>query len=256
MIKEGDIVTVWIDQRRTYIIKIMRGKKFGTDKGVIDLDKVLGLEYGSEITLSTGTKAYLLKPSLIDIYNGLKRPSQVLYPKDVAYMIYSSGVKPGDTVVEAGTGSGFLTISLASYLGEKGKIITYDIREDMQEIARKNIEFLNLSDRVTFKLKDVRNGFEEKDVDAVFLDMPDPWNVAKPAFDALKPSGIVIIFVPTTNQIEKTAISMKNSGFIDIHAEELIIREYQIKENAIRPKNIGVMHTGYIIRGRKSLKSS
>ncbi|BFH73418.1 tRNA (adenine-N1)-methyltransferase [Sulfurisphaera javensis] len=256
MIKEDDVITFWIDMKRTYLIKVKKGKKFGSDKGAINLDSIIGLEYGSEVTLSTGNKAYVLKPSLIDIYNGLKRPSQVLYPKDVAYMIYSSGIQPGDIVLEAGTGSGFLTISLAYYLGEKGRVITYDIRQDMQEIAKKNIELLNLTDRVTFKLKDVREGFEESNVDAIFLDMPDPWNVAKHAYDALKPSGSIVIFVPTTNQIEKVGIALKNSGFIDIHAEELILREYQIKENATRPKNIGVMHTGYIIRGRKSLKSS
>jgi len=255
MIKEDDVVTLWIDPKRTYLVKVKPGKKFGTDKGALELDKIIGLEYGSEVSLSTGDKGYLLQPSLIDIYNGLKRPSQVLYPKDIAYMIYSSGIKPGDTVLEAGTGSGFLTISLAYYLGEKGRVITYDIREDMQEIAKKNIEYLNLTNRVIFKLKDIRTGFDETNVDAIFLDMPDPWNATKSAYDALKPSGTIIIFVPTTNQIEKATVALKNNNFIDIHAEELIMREYQIKENAIRPKNIGVVHTGYIIRGRKSLKS-
>ena len=256
MIKEGDVVTLWIDPKRVYLMKVKAGRKFSTDKGALELDKIIGLEYGSEVVLSTGNKGYILQPSLMDIYNGLRRLSQVLYPKDIAYMIYSSGIKPGDTVLEAGTGSGFLTISLAYYLGEKGKVITYDVREDMQKIARKNVEYLNLTDRVIFKLKDVRTGFDETNVDAVFLDMPDPWNVVKPAYEALKPSGTIVIFVPTTNQIEKTAIALKNNNFVDIHAEELIIREYQIKENAIRPKNIGVIHTGYIIRGRKSLKSS
>lgn len=255
MIKEDDLVTIWIDSKRVYLVKVKKGKKFGSDKGAIDLDSIIGLEYGSEITLSTGAKAYLLKPSLLNIYDGLHRPSQVLYPKDIAYMIYSSGIQPGDTVLEAGTGSGFLTISLAYFLGEEGRVITYDIRQDMQEIAKKNVELLNLSNRVTFKIKDVREGFDEKDVDAIFLDMPDPWNVVKFAYESLKPSGSIIIFVPTVNQIEKVGIALQNNGFIDIHAEELILREYQIKENAIRPKNIGVMHTGYVIRGRKSLKS-
>ncbi|BFI75258.1 tRNA (adenine-N1)-methyltransferase [Sulfurisphaera ohwakuensis] len=256
MIKEEDLITLWIDTKRTYLVKVRKGKKVGSDKGALNLDDIIGLEYGVEVTLSTGNKAYILKPTLIDIYNGLRRPSQVLYPKDIAYMIYSSGIKPGDTVIEAGTGSGFLTISLAHYLGDNGKVITYDIRQDMQEIAKKNVEFLGFSNRVIFKLKDVREGFDETNVDAIFLDMPDPWNVVKFAYHALKPSGSIVIFVPTVNQIEKTGIALKNNGFIDIHAEELILREYQIKENAVRPKNIGVMHTGYIIRGRKSLKSS
>ena len=255
-LKEGDPVVLWIDSKRVYLVKIKKGRKFGSDKGALDLSNLEGLEYGSTVTLSTGVKAYVLKPTPIDVYNGLRRLSQVLYPKDIAYMIYVSGIKEGDTVVEAGTGSGFLTISLAYVVGEKGKVITYDVREDMQEIAKKNIAFMGLQDRVIFKLKDIRQGIDEKDVDAVFLDMPDPWNVIPHVYNSLKPSGTVVIFVPTVNQIEKTVLQIRQFDFVDVHAEELIVREYQVKENATRPKNIGVMHTGYIIRARKSIKGS
>ncbi|MCG2909122.1 MAG: tRNA (adenine-N1)-methyltransferase [Stygiolobus sp.] len=253
-VKEGDYVVIWIDPKRVYLTKVTQKGKFSSDKGAIDLGNLIGLEYGSEITLSTANKAYLLHPTPLDAYNGLRRPSQVLYPKDIAYMLYVSGIKPGDTVVEAGTGSGFLTIALAYFLGEKGRVITYDIRQDMQEIAKKNVSILNLSDRITFKLKDIREGIEEKDVDAVFLDMPDPWNAINSVYEALKPSGSIVIFVPTVNQIEKTVLKLREFNFVDVHAEELITREYQVKENATRPKNIGVVHTGYIIRGRKSIK--
>lgn len=252
-LKEGDPVTVWIDVKRVYLIKITKGKRLDTDKGFILHDDLIGKEYGDVIKLKKG-EAVLLKPILSDIYTTLRRPSQVLYPKDVAYIIYSSGIKPGDVVVEAGTGSGFLAISLAYFVGPTGKVISYDIREDMQEVAKFNASILNLLDRIVFKLKDIREGIDEQDVDAIFLDMPDPWNAISVAYRALKPSSQLIIFVPTVNQVEKTYLEMKKQGFIDIHAEELIIREYQVKENATRPRNTGVTHTGYIIRGRKFIK--
>ncbi|BCU70706.1 tRNA (adenine-N1)-methyltransferase [Stygiolobus caldivivus] len=255
-LKEGDTVVIWIDPKRIYLVRLEKGKKFGSDKGSIDLSQLEGLEYGSSITLSTGSKAYLLKPTPLDAYNGLRRPSQVLYPKDISYMIYVSGIKEGDKVVEAGTGSGFLTISLAYVVGDKGKVITYDIREDMQEVAKRNISFMGLQSRVDFKIKDIREGIDETDVDAIFLDMPDPWKTIPHAYSSLKPSGSILIFVPTVNQVEKSVLQMRQFDFVDIHAEELIVREYQVKENATRPKNIGVVHTGFIIRARKSIKGS
>ncbi|ARM75798.1 tRNA (adenine-N1)-methyltransferase [Acidianus manzaensis] len=254
-LKEGDPVTIWIDIKRVYLVKLTKGKRLDTDKGFLTHDSIIGKEYGDTIKMSRG-EALLLKPIPADIYTTFNRPSQVLYPKDVAYMIYISGIKPGDTIVEAGTGSGFLTISLAYAVGANGKIITYDIRQDMQDTAKFNASILNLIDRIEFKNKDIREGIDEKNVDAIFLDMPDPWNAVPRAYESLKSSSELIAFVPTVNQIEKTYLAMKNQGFIDVHAEELIMREYQVKENATRPKNIGVIHTGYIIRGRKSIKGT
>ncbi|AWR97157.1 methyltransferase domain-containing protein [Acidianus sulfidivorans JP7] len=252
-LKEGDPVTVWIDIKRVYLIKLTKGKRLDTDKGFLTHESIIGKEYGDTIPMSKG-KALLLKPIPADIYSTFARPSQVLYPKDISYMIYISGIKPGDKVIEAGTGSGFLTISLAYAIGSNGKVISYDIRNDMQETAKFNANILNLLDRIEFKNKDIREGIDEKNIDAIFLDMPDPWNVVHHAYESLNPSSSLIAFVPTVNQIEKTYLAMKDQGFIDIHAEELMLREYQVKENATRPKNIGVMHTGFIIRGRKSIK--
>ncbi|MEM4911453.1 MAG: tRNA (adenine-N1)-methyltransferase, partial [Metallosphaera sp.] len=253
--KEGDLVVVWIDPKRVYLVRLERGRRLDTDKGFILFDDIIGKEYGVSIKLIKGN-AYIMYPTIDYIYNGLHRPSQVLYPKDIGYMIFKSGIKPGDVVVEAGTGSGFLTIILSNFLGENGRVITYDLREDMQERARKNLETLGLSKRVTFKIGDVRNRIDETGVDSIFLDMPDPWLATANAYEALKPSGSLIVFVPTVNQVEKAFTSLRKNGFVDVEAVELLVREYQIKDGATRPKSIGVMHTGYIISGRKSIKGS
>ncbi len=253
MIKEGDLIVIWIDSRRIYLTKVDPKKRFSSDKGYIDMENLVGKNFGEKIQLSTGREAYILKPTPMDIYKGLKRPTQVLYPKDVAYILYLLGVSPGSTVVEAGTGSGFMTISMAYFLGKDSKIISYDIRQDTQNSARKNAEVLGLNDRITFKIGDIREKIDETNVDAIFLDMPDPWNAIEPSYNSLAPSGSLVVFVPTLVQVEKAYLFMKDR-FIDVHAEELMSREYQLKENAVRPKSIGVWHTGYLIYGRKSLK--
>ncbi|AWR99537.1 tRNA (adenine-N1)-methyltransferase [Metallosphaera hakonensis] len=255
VLREGDLAVVWIDPRRVYLVKLTPGKKLDTDKGSLSFDDVIGKEYGDAIEISKG-RAFIMYPYLDYIYDGLHRPSQVLYPKDIGYMIFKSGLRPGSVVVEAGTGSGFLTISLAHFLGESGKVITYDIRDDMQERAKRNVELVGLSDRVVFKKGDVRERIEEENIDSVFLDMPDPWLVAENAYRILKPAGTIVVFVPTVDQVEKTFLSLKKCRFIDIEAVELLLREYQVKENATRPRSIGVTHTGYVITGRKSIKGS
>jgi len=251
-IKEGDPVVIRIDPKRVYLVKALPQRTLHTDKGFIRLADVIGKEYGSSVQTSKGAKAIILRPTPFDIYFGLNRPSQVLYPKDIAYMIYSSGIRAGSKVLEAGTGSGFLALTLAYFLNNTGKVISYDVRKDMQEAARKNAEMLGFTN-MEFRLKDVREGFDEEEADAVFLDMPDPWNALRAAHNALKPSASLVVFVPTVNQVEKVALALQANGFTDVHAEELILREYQVKENAVRPRNIGVVHTGYIVRARKSI---
>lgn len=254
IITEGSTVLIYVDDRRKYVVRLTPGKRLDTDKGYIEHVSIIGKEYGSEVELSSGIKAFVFEPLPLDLYRGMERPSQVIYPKDASYIVYSLGLRNGSTVIEAGTGSGTLTIAMAWLVGDSGKVYSYDLREDMQRAAMKNLELMGLTGRVKLVTGDVRTASKPSNVDAVFLDLPDPWNVIESVTSYLKASGILGVFVPTTNQIEKTYFVLKTNGYKDIHVEELIIRDYQVKENAVRPKNIGVMHTGYIIRGRRVIR--
>ncbi len=252
-VRYGDIVLIYIDERRRYIVRVEEGRVFGSDKGILRLDELVGRPYGSRVKLSTGVEALVLRPLLDDLLSlAYRRRSQVIYPKDLGFIIYIADIAPGKRVLEAGIGSGFLASAVASRLRPGGRLYSYEIREDMAEIARQNLKLAGLLDVVEIKVADVRSGVEEKSLDACLLDMPDPWNALNTAYNALKPSARLVVFVPTVNQVEKTVVALRrHGGFTDIHAVELLLREYQVKEGSVRPSTRMIGHTGYIVYARR-----
>jgi len=249
----GDKVLVYVDEKRRFFVEVQRGAILGTDKGFIKHEELLDKRYGERIKTSLGYEAFLFKPLLIDYQFIISRRTQIIYPKDASLMIYLSSIKPGSIVLEAGVGSGFLTISLASFVGENGKVYGYDIVPQHLEVARSNLEKAGLADRVILKLGDVRKGVEiDSEVDAVFYDLPDPWNALDTAYNVLKDSHPLIVYLPTINQVERTVVEMRRRGlFADIHVYEVLMREYEIEEGASRPKTTMIGHTGFIVFARK-----
>jgi tRNA (adenine57-N1/adenine58-N1)-methyltransferase len=179
---------------------------------------------------------------------------QIIYTNDAALILLYGGIGPGSKVLEAGTGSGALTSILANYVKPTGHVYSYENRDEAYKTAKKNIQKLDLDTYVTLKLQDATEGFEEKDVDAVVLDLGNPEELIPMAYDSLRPSGTISIFVPTFNQIEKVYSKLRELKFGDIHAMELIQREIQLKPNAIRPNTRMIGHTGFLIFARKLLK--
>ncbi|MHA1204566.1 MAG: tRNA (adenine-N1)-methyltransferase [Candidatus Heimdallarchaeum aukensis] len=254
-IKNNDRVLIVFDNRRKWIRKVEENKKFHCNKGFFEFNDIIGKPYGLSIVTNKGIRLFIYKPLLTDYLHHFEFKSQIIYPKDLGYIILNSGIKPGTRIIEAGTGSGALTSVLATYVQPTGHVFTYEVREQAHNIAKKNIERLGLglSEYITFKLADAKKGFEERNVDCVFLDLADPWEIIPFAKESLKPSGTITLFIPTANQLEKTYISLKENNFTDIKAIELIEREMQLKENAIRPKTWQyVAHTGYLMFARKT----
>ncbi|MHA1400446.1 MAG: tRNA (adenine-N1)-methyltransferase [Candidatus Heimdallarchaeaceae archaeon] len=251
-IKEGDSILIVFDSKRRWIRKVKAGEKFHCNKGFFDFDEIIGQPFGTTINTNKSIPLHIYRPTLPDFMQHLNFKSQIIYPKDLGYILVHSGIRPGSTVIETGTGSGALTSILAAYVQPYGHVYTYEIREKAQEAAKENIRRLGLEQSVTFKLADSKEGFTEKGVDCVVLDLAEPWEIIPHAYDSLKSSGIVTLFIPTTNQLEKAFIQLKNYNFGDIKAIELIEREMQLKENAIRPKTwTYVGHTGYLMFARK-----
>ena len=253
-ISEGDYVLLCLDLRRTYMVKVEAGKTFHTHKGFIKLDELAGKDFGATIQSSLGIEFTALKPSLTDYIMKSSRKTQITYPKDAALIIMFSGINAGSLVVEAGTGTGALTTALAHYVKPEGKVYSYEIREEFQRTAEKNLRRANLIDFVELKSKDVTTGIDERDVDAVVLDLATPWLVAPHAYEALKASGIIVSFSPTIDQVVKTTEALKEHNFICIETVECLMRGMQVERGKTRPQTLMTGHTGYITHARKAIR--
>jgi tRNA (adenine57-N1/adenine58-N1)-methyltransferase len=253
-IADGDNILLYLDTRRTYMIKVQAGQTFHTHKGFVKFDDLIGKPYGSAFKSSLGVEFTVLKPALTDYILKSSRNTQITYPKDAALIVMFSGIGPGSRVVESGTGTGALTTALAHYVKPNGKIYSYDIRPEGQKTAEKNLRRSGHLDLVELKLKDVVTGIDERDVDAVVLDMAVPWLVVPQAYEALKPSGIIVSFSPTIDQVVKTVEVLREYGFVFIETFECIMRGMQIERGKTRPQTLMTGHTGYITHARKVKK--
>ena len=253
-IKQGDYVLLCLKQRKTYLVKVETGKSFHTHKGFIKLDDLIDKEYGSVITSSLGFEFVALKPLLRDYVMKSARQTQINYPKDIALIVIFSGIGPGSHVVEAGTGTGALTMSIAFYVKPDGRVYSYEIRNEFVKVAEKNLERAGLREYVEIKNKDITLGIDETDIDTVILDMAVPWLVIPHAYTALKPSGTLVSFSPTIDQVVKTVEALNENGFTDVESVECLMRGMQIERGKTRPQTLMTAHTGYITYARKAMK--
>ncbi|MBD3191746.1 MAG: methyltransferase domain-containing protein [Candidatus Heimdallarchaeota archaeon] len=252
-IQEGDFVLLSASQKKKWMIKIEPEKQFHTHRGTIDLESLIGLEFGSQIKSSKGANFFLWKPLPSDYQDAIQHSTQVIYNTDAAQIILSAGACNGSKIIEAGTGSGGLTVLLAKYVSPDGRIYSYDRSESHQVIAQKNLKKLGLEDQVEFKVRDVTEGFDEKEIEAIILDLPVPWEVIPSARESLMGGGVLIVFVPTYVQVEQTIAQMKDYHFFQIEAFEIIRRDLTTRIGAIRPVTRMIGFTGFLITGRKGL---
>jgi tRNA (adenine57-N1/adenine58-N1)-methyltransferase catalytic subunit len=254
LIADGDYVLIYLDARRTFMIKVQSGQTFHTHKGYIKLDELIGLEFGQPIKSSLGVTFTTLKPKLTDYMMKSGRNTQIVYPKDAALIVMFSGIGPGSRVFESGTGTGSLTSALAHYVGPTGKVYTYELRPEFQKNARKNLEKAKLIDNVEMKSGDATMGIEERDLDAVILDLAVPWLVIPHAYEALKPSGVLVSFSPTIDQVVRATEALRDTGFVFIETVECLMRTMQVERGKTRPNTMMTGHTGYITHARKIIK--
>jgi tRNA (adenine57-N1/adenine58-N1)-methyltransferase len=254
LISEGDDVFLYLDRRRTYLVKVEPEKSFHTHKGYIQLGTLIGKEYGTRINSSMGVNFVALKPNLRDYIFKTNRRTQISYPKDISLIIMYSGIGPGSQVVEAGTGTGALTSAIAHYIKPSGKVYSYEVREEFQKNAKKNLDRAGLINYVELKQGDITESIAEKDLDAVILDMATPWLVIPHAYLALKGSGSLVSFSPTIDQVVKVVETLTDHGFVDIETIETLIRFMQVERGKTRPQTVMTGHTGYLTFARKAIK--
>ena len=247
----GDLALLVGLRHKHFIFPLVPGGSFHTHRGILNHDELIGKPWGSQVFSHQGSPFFMLQPSLADLLVDLKRSTQIMYPKDIGFILTSMSVGPGQTVLEAGTGSGSMTVALAYAVGPQGHVVTYERRPEFQQLARKNLERLGLDARVDFKAGDIANGFSETNVDAIFLDLPNPWDYIRQVRLALKPGGFFCNLVPTFNQVEKLLYSLRREHFAFIEVCELLMRYYKPEPTRLRPTDRMIAHTGFLIFARR-----
>jgi tRNA (adenine57-N1/adenine58-N1)-methyltransferase len=247
----GDLVQLVTDRNKSFIIRLEPGKVFQSHHGLIHHDALIKLLWGSRVKSHLGKVFVVLQPALDDLIRSIPRKTQIMYPKDIGYIIVTMGIGPGAKIIEAGTGSGAFTTALAFVVGDKGKVISYDKEEKHTQIAINNLALFGLENRVTFKTRDIVDGFDETNVQAVFLDLPNPQDYALQIRDALTPGGFFGCILPTANQVSDLITTLKKYNFSFIEISEILHRYYKTIATRFRPVDKMVSHTGYLVFSRK-----
>lgn len=252
--REGELVQLLGRRHKSQFICLKAGAVFQTHRGELNHDDIIGKPWGSRLYSHTGNPFFLMRPGLADLITDIKRNTQIIYPKDIGYIVMMMGIGPGVHVLEAGTGSGALTTAFAFMVGDTGKVTSYEQREQMQNLARNNLIRVGLLERVDLKLGDVGEGFDERDVDAVFYDLPNPYDYISQAKVSLKLGGFLGMILPTTNQVSRVLPVMKANDFAFVEVCELLLRFYKPDWERLRPTDRMVAHTGYLVFGRSVME--
>ena len=253
--QEGDIVELVGLRHKHFLVQLKQDAIFQSHRGIIKHADLLGLPWGSQVFSHLGSPFFVIQPSLGDLLRETRRMTQILYPKDIGFLMVTMGIGPGQHVIEAGTGSGALTTALAFSVGKEGKVYSYDMRPDFQKLAKENLTRVGLDERVTFKTADIANGFDETEIDALFLDVPNPFDYMSQVKKALRPGGFFGCILPTTNQVTILLTALRHELFAFIDVCEVMLRYYQAEADRFRPTDRMVAHTGYLIFARPALSS-
>lgn len=252
----GDRVLLLDTRDRRYLITLKEGQQFHSHLGIVEHDELIGGPEGVTVKTTKGMRFFAFRPTLTDYVLKMKRGAQVIYPKDIALILVYADIFPGATVIEAGSGSGSLTIALARAVGPEGKVISYEIREDHHKQAATNVdEWFSgpgvQSANVELRVGDLFAGVPESGADRMVLDMPEPWHAVGPATDSLAAGGVLCCYLPTVPQVQQIVEKMRRNGFGFIDTFEGLVRTWNIDGQSVRPDHRMVAHTGFLVTGRK-----
>jgi tRNA (adenine57-N1/adenine58-N1)-methyltransferase len=249
-VQDGDLIELVGTTHKHFLFTLKAGGQLQTHRGVVMHNDLIGLPWGSQVFSHMGNPFFILQPALSDLLRDTPRNTQILYPKDIGFILVTMGIGPGQRVIEAGTGSGALTRALAFSVGREGQVISYEARPEMQQLAAKNIVRLGLADRVTFKLRNIEEGFDETGVDALFLDVPNPYDYIGQVRSALKAGGFFGSILPTTNQVTRLLDALRSHDFAFTEVCEIMLRFFRPEPSRFRPSDRMVAHTGFLIFSR------
>jgi len=252
MVKPGDIVYLYHSERMKYLVEVPEKGHFSTHRGNIQFGDVLKQDLGGTVQTQMGFRFHILKPTLADLEMKVRRTTTIVYPKDAGMMLLQTVVHPGARVIECGSGSGALTTILASFVRPGGRVFSYERRPEFSANSQANVKRYGLEEYCDFLVRDPEHdGFEQDEIDAVFLDLPEPWTLVRAAHQALKGGYPLVAIVPTVEQVRKTVSALEIGGFARIRAKEMLERSLLVRHSGIRPADRMVAHTVYLIFAHK-----
>ncbi len=253
-LQDGEQVLL-IDQRgRRHLFMLRKGETFHSDRGWVTHDTIIGQPDGSWVRTSKGTRYVVLRPTLAEYVLDMPRGAQVIYPKDLAMVMFWADIFPGARVLEAGMGSGALTLALLRAVGPAGKVISYEQREDFARRALANIQLrLGEVGNLAVRLRPVEEGLaEEETVDRAVFDLPEPWHLVEPVARVLRSGGIFLSYVPTIIQSHQLSETLRrHPGYTLVETFETLFRPWNIENTSVRPFHRMVAHTGFITVARR-----
>ncbi|MAG91293.1 hypothetical protein CMO83_01295 [Candidatus Woesearchaeota archaeon] len=224
------------------------GQDLHTQYGFVSKEELKNAKQGDLLKSNTNEEFHIFDPSFIDVYRKIKRDAQIIPLKDIGIIISETGINKGSLVLDAGSGSGALACFLAKIAKE---VITYEIREDFIEIVKQNIELLNLNN-LKIENKNIYEECDEKNIDVITLDLPEPWKALESCSKALKPGGFLVSYSPTIPQIADFVNTLrKNENFVYLKTIEITQREWEVEDRKVRPKSSGLIHSGFLSFARK-----
>ncbi len=251
-LKLGERVMLIDAKDRHYLITLRSDAEFHTHAGIVQHNDIIGSLEGSLIRGSTERSFLVLRPTLADVVLKMPRGAQVIYPKDLGTILLQADIGPGMRVLEAGVGSGALSMTLL----RAGALITgYELREDFAQQAKKNVyDMLDTDVPYDVQIRDVTHGIDEVDLDRIVLDMPEPWDVVKHAEGALRPGGILLCYLPTINQTQLLRETLRQHSFGLEETVEILRRTWHIDGRSVRPDHRMVAHTGFLTSARRLVR--
>ena len=254
MITPGELIQLVSPKGKRYLRVFDPEEELHTHDGKLILKDMCALNYGDSIASHLGKNYTILKPTLYDLLKNIKRQTQVIYPKEIGYILLKLGIGPGSTVIEAGCGSGALTMALAWFVGEQGKVHSFERRPEFQALCARNLARVHLDERVSFYTKDIQDGFDIAEADAVFIDVRTPWEYLDQILGGIKNGHPVGFLLPTMNQVSLLLAGLEHKPYTDFEVLEILLRRYKPVPERLRPEDRMVAHTGFLIfaRARKT----
>ncbi|NJB68635.1 tRNA (adenine57-N1/adenine58-N1)-methyltransferase [Desulfobaculum xiamenense] len=257
MLEPGQLVLLISPKGKRYMKVLDLEQDLHVQEGILSMADVAAAEFGSVVYTHLGKPFRLVRPSLADMVKGVRRQTQVLYPKEIGYLLVKLGIGAGKTVIEAGSGSGSFTVALSHTVGSTGRVYTYERRPEFAELCRKNLERYGLAGHVEQVVgHDIADGFVKNTAeagtlaDALFLDVRTPWEYVHHIASAIKPGSPVAFLLPTISQVSDLLKALEVAPFADVEVLEVLVRRWKTVPDRLRPEDRMVAHTGFLVFAR------